>query len=63
MNWFKIHYNKKSAKKHGWHPNWFAPYLTGFNKMRSPGRKINSTITKRTVMKKINIAWISITTD
>lgn len=31
MNWFKIHYNKKSAKKHGWHPNWFAPYLTDFN--------------------------------
>ena len=31
MSWFKKHYNKKSAKKHGWHPNWFAPYLTDFN--------------------------------
>jgi len=31
MNWFKIHYNKKSAKKHGWHPSWFVPYLTDFN--------------------------------
>ena len=31
MNWFKIHYNKKSSKKHGWHPSWFAPYLTDFN--------------------------------
>ena len=31
MNWFKKTYNKKSAKKHGWHPSWFAPYLTDFN--------------------------------
>lgn len=31
MSWFKRHYNKKSAKKHGWHPSWFAPYLTDFN--------------------------------
>tara|TARA_B100000287_G_scaffold430401_1_gene485578 strand:+ start:1527 stop:2426 length:900 start_codon:yes stop_codon:yes gene_type:complete len=23
MNWFKIRYNKKSAKKYGWTPSWF----------------------------------------
>lgn len=31
MNWFKKTYNKKSAKKHGWHPSWFASFLTDFN--------------------------------
>ena len=31
MSWFKRYYNKKSAKKHGWHPSWFAPYLSKFN--------------------------------
>lgn len=31
MSWFKNRYNKKSAKKHGWHPSWFAPFLSDFN--------------------------------
>ena len=31
MNWFKKTYNKKSAKKHGWHPSWFASFLIDFN--------------------------------
>tara|TARA_R110002074_G_scaffold154998_1_gene310680 strand:- start:1365 stop:2225 length:861 start_codon:yes stop_codon:yes gene_type:complete len=31
MSWFKRHYNKISAKKHGWHPSWFAPYLSDFD--------------------------------
>ena len=31
MNWFKRHYNRISAKKHGWHPSWFAPYLSEFD--------------------------------
>jgi len=31
MNWFKRYYNKKSSKKHGWHPSWFASYLSDFN--------------------------------
>ena len=31
MNWIKKNYNKKSAKKHGWHPSWFATYLTDFD--------------------------------
>jgi len=31
MSWFKRHYNKKSAKKHGWHPSWFASFLSDFN--------------------------------
>ena len=31
MNWFKRHYNKKSAKKHGWQPSWFASFLSDFN--------------------------------
>ena len=31
MSWFKKHYNKKSAKKNGWHPSWFAPFLVDFN--------------------------------
>ena len=31
MSWFKKRYNKRSAKKYGWHPSWFAAYLTDFN--------------------------------
>ena len=31
MNWFKRYYNRVSAKKHGWHPSWFAPYLSDFD--------------------------------
>ena len=31
MNWFKRHYNRISAKKHSWHPSWFAPYLSEFD--------------------------------
>tara|TARA_R110002020_G_scaffold66563_19_gene175015 strand:- start:1802 stop:2692 length:891 start_codon:yes stop_codon:yes gene_type:complete len=31
MNWFKIRYNKKSAKKYGWRPFWFN--ATGFDLM------------------------------
>jgi hypothetical protein len=31
MNWFKRYYNRVSAKKHGWHPSWFASYLSQFN--------------------------------
>ena len=31
MNWFKRHYNRISAKKHGWHPSWLSPYLSEFN--------------------------------
>jgi len=31
MNWFKRRYNKRSAKKYGWHPSWLASYLTDFN--------------------------------
>ena len=31
MNWFKRRYNKRSAKKYGWHPSWFASYLAEFN--------------------------------
>ena len=31
MNWFKKTYNKRSAKKHGWHPSWLAPFLTEFD--------------------------------
>ena len=26
MNWFKIRYNKRSAKKYGWDPSWFDCY-------------------------------------
>ena len=29
MNWFKIRYNKRSAKKYGWEPSWFG--ATEFN--------------------------------
>ena len=31
MTWFKRYYNRVSAKKHGWHPSWFAPYLSEFD--------------------------------
>lgn len=31
MNWFKRRYNSISAKKHGWHPSWFASYLLHFD--------------------------------
>lgn len=31
MSWFKKRYNKRSAKKFGWHPSWFGPYLTEFD--------------------------------
>ena len=31
MSWLKNRYNKKSANKHGWHPSWFAAYLTEFD--------------------------------
>ena len=31
MSWYKKNYNKKSAKKHGWHPSWFASYLINFD--------------------------------
>jgi hypothetical protein len=31
MNWYKRNYNKKSAKKHGWHPSWFKTYLSDFD--------------------------------
>ena len=28
MSWRLISYNKRSAKKYGWHPSWINPYLT-----------------------------------
>jgi len=31
LSWYKRRYNKRSAKKYGWHPSWLAPYLKGFN--------------------------------
>ena len=31
MNWTKNLYNKKSAKRFSWHPNWFGEHLTDFN--------------------------------
>ena len=31
MSWLANRYNKKSAKRYGWHPSWFAPTLTEFN--------------------------------
>lgn len=31
MSWYKRRYNKRSAKKYGWHPSWFASYLKDFN--------------------------------
>ena len=31
MNWRTKRYNKKSAAKNGWHPSWFAAYLTEFD--------------------------------
>tara|TARA_B100000131_G_C18122209_1_gene613331 strand:- start:1804 stop:2664 length:861 start_codon:yes stop_codon:yes gene_type:complete len=31
MGWRQNNYNKKSAKKHGWHPSWFASHLNAFN--------------------------------
>ena len=31
MGWRQNNYNKRSAKKHGWHPSWLAPHLTVFN--------------------------------
>lgn len=33
MNWLTKRYNKKSAKKNGWHPSWFAPNLTEFDEV------------------------------
>ncbi len=29
--WSLINYNKRSAKKYGWHPSWFGLYLTNFD--------------------------------
>ena len=31
MNWLLISYNKRSAKKYGWHPSWFDDHLTKFD--------------------------------
>ncbi len=31
MSWYKRNYNKRSAKKYGWHPSWIASYLKDFN--------------------------------
>ena len=31
MSWRLISYNKKSAKKYGWHPSWFDDHLTKFD--------------------------------
>ncbi len=31
MSWLKRKYNKRSAKKYGWHPSWFVSYLVDFN--------------------------------
>ena len=31
MNWRINRYNKKSAKKYGWHPSWFDKHLTEFD--------------------------------
>ena len=31
MSWRLISYNKRSAKKYGWHPSWLAPTLTKFD--------------------------------
>jgi len=31
MNWRINRYNKKSAKKYGWHPSWFNDHLSEFN--------------------------------
>ena len=31
MGWRVNRYNKKSSKKLGWHPNWFADHLEEFN--------------------------------
>tara|TARA_Y100001973_G_scaffold99726_1_gene159402 strand:- start:48 stop:905 length:858 start_codon:yes stop_codon:yes gene_type:complete len=31
LSWYKRRYNKRSAKKYGWHPSWFASYLKDFN--------------------------------
>jgi len=31
MNWIKIRYNKRTAKKYGWHPSWLGPGLKEFN--------------------------------
>ena len=31
MSWFKKTYNKRSAKKFGWHPSWFQANLKDFN--------------------------------
>lgn len=32
VSWIKNRYNKRSAKKYGWHPSWFSPYLSKFDK-------------------------------
>ena len=31
MNWLLTNYNKRSAKKYGWHPSWFDDHLTEFD--------------------------------
>tara|TARA_A100001515_G_scaffold141463_1_gene138491 strand:+ start:415 stop:1269 length:855 start_codon:yes stop_codon:yes gene_type:complete len=31
MSWLKISYNKKSAKKFGWHPSWFKENINNIN--------------------------------
>lgn len=31
MNWILTSYNKRSAKRYGWHPSWFGDTLTKFN--------------------------------
>tara|TARA_Y100000296_G_C5167454_1_gene255460 strand:- start:83 stop:937 length:855 start_codon:yes stop_codon:yes gene_type:complete len=31
MNWLLINYNKRSAKKYGWHPRWFDRHLVNFD--------------------------------
>ena len=31
MHWLLINYNKRSAKRYGWHPSWFNPRLDKFN--------------------------------
>jgi hypothetical protein len=31
MNWLKIRYNKRTAKKYGWRPSWFGNNLKEFD--------------------------------
>ncbi len=31
MSWRLISYNKRSAKKYGWHPSWFISTLAKFD--------------------------------